>query len=66
MMSYVKREIARLGSDLTYQQIADGAGISVRTYEKIARGETTNPRIETLQALFNYLARRAKRADKAA
>lgn len=41
--------------NLTYQQIADKAGVSKRTIEDIFRGFTTSPRIDTVQAIENAL-----------
>jgi DNA-binding NarL/FixJ family response regulator len=43
------------GSGLTYQEIADGSGVSKRTIEKIARKEIADPgvsHIEKLAAFF--------------
>ena len=40
---------------LTYQQLADKAGVSKRTIEDIFRGFTTSPRIDTVQAIEKAL-----------
>ena len=47
-------------SEQTYQQIADGSGVPRRTVEKVARKETGDPSISTVQQLADYF-RRAKR-----
>lgn len=40
---------------MTYQQIADKAGVSKRTIEDIFRGYTLTPRIDTVQAIERAL-----------
>jgi hypothetical protein len=42
--------------------IAEEAGISLRTLEKIARGETKDPRIGNVQALYDYLRQHGQAA----
>ena len=36
------------------QVIADESGVPLRTIEKIARGTTENPRVQTVQKLATY------------
>lgn len=50
---------------LTYQDVADGSGVSRRTVEKVARREIENPGVETLQPLADYF-RKHQRTRKAA
>lgn len=38
----------RVGKDVSQQKVADGAGISLNTYRRIERLETTNPPIRYL------------------
>lgn len=41
-------------SGLTYQQIADGSGLSRRTIEKIARREIQDPGVSHVEALAKF------------
>jgi hypothetical protein len=52
MLEYViaKLQAAKGG----WPAIAEGAGISLRTLEKIARREVLDPRIGSVQTLFDY------------
>lgn len=43
-----------------WKEIADASGVPYSTVAKIGQQETTNPRIETVQALANHFAARAK------
>lgn len=64
---YVMTEIP--GSGLTYQEIADGSGVSRRTIEKIARREIDDPgvsHIEKLAAFFQSRAAMAPSTERAA
>ena len=37
-----------------WPQVAEGSGVPCRTLEKIARRETVNPKIETVEKLAKY------------
>lgn len=45
-------------SRLTYQEIADGAGMSKRTVEKIAREEIEEPSVENVEMLAAFFRNR--------
>jgi len=38
----------------TYCEIAEGTKMSVRTVEKVARREAKDPKVSTVQKLYNY------------
>lgn len=53
MLDFIKR---RLPSDkAALQAVAEGSRVPFHTLIKIANGATENPRIMTVQALYNYL-----------
>lgn len=39
-----------------WPQIAEASGVPLRTLEKVARRETEDPRVGTIQRLFDYLS----------
>ncbi len=45
-----------------WPDVAEGAGISLRTLQKIARREVLDPRIGSVQTLYDYFRKAAKRA----
>jgi transcriptional regulator with XRE-family HTH domain len=62
--AYVLRQLKR--TSLTYQEVADGSGVSKRTIEKIAREEISDPgvsHIENLEAFFRRMEVKAKRLE---
>jgi len=60
MHEYVVRQLERW--KYRWPEVAEGAGISLRTLEKIARREVVNPRINTLQPLHDWLRANEQRA----
>ena len=45
-------------ANLTYQEVADGSGISRRTVEKIARKEIKDPGVSHVEALARFFRSR--------
>lgn len=41
-------------TSLTYREVADGSGVPMRTVEKVARRETKDPSVSTVQKLADY------------
>ena len=53
-------------SDYTYQEIADGSGVSRRTVEKIARREIEDPGVSNVQKISDFFRTNARRPRAAA
>jgi len=47
---------------LTYKQISEGSGVPVRTVEKIARREHTDPSVSRVEKLARFFVRQEKKA----
>jgi transcriptional regulator with XRE-family HTH domain len=63
--AYVVRELERVKGRWT--QVAEGTGISKRTIEKIASGETANPGVSHVEKLASYFrSGKAPRAESRA
>ena len=43
------------------EEVAQVSGVPFHTIAKIKRGETTNPRIETVERLLNYFSQSRKK-----
>ena len=43
------------------EEVAEISGVPFHTIAKIKRGETTNPRIETVERLLNYYSQARKK-----
>lgn len=57
ILAYVLERLPKPG-DAHYpqrlEQIAEGAKVPVHTLIKIAKGETVDPRVSTVQSLYDY------------
>lgn len=60
LYEYVIEQLDASGQ--TYQEIADGSGVPKRTVEKIARRETEDPSVSTVQKLADFFRARRKAA----
>ena len=49
-------------TDLSYQEVADGCGMSKRTVEKIARREIEDPGVSSVEKLAAFFRKREARA----
>lgn len=49
-------------SHLTYEQVAEGSGVSKRTVEKIARGEIQDPGVSHIQKLADWFREQERAA----
>lgn len=52
MHEYVLLQLTRHRGD--WQRVADGAGVPLRTLEKIARIETKDPYVSNVQKLYDW------------
>lgn len=48
-------------STLSRQAIADGAGVDVNWFDKFKQRRIASPGVEKVQAVHNFLARKAKK-----
>jgi predicted transcriptional regulator len=55
MLAYVKERLPAASDKAALEKVAEGAGVPFHTLLKIAKGETEDPRVSTVEALFNYL-----------
>jgi transcriptional regulator with XRE-family HTH domain len=62
---FVLRELRSRG-DLTIREVAEGAGISHRTVQKILSGEIADPGVSHCEKLATYFRARGKRSNKSA
>ena len=46
-----------------WSQVADESGVPKRTLEKIASGETADPRVKTVELLASYFRSRRRRSN---
>lgn len=60
MLSVIKAELASLKPS-EFDVIAHKSGVPLSTIRKVHYGEVTNPRIATVQALFDYFRQAGKR-----
>lgn len=60
LYAYVMSRFEKSG--LTYQEVADGSGISRRTVEKIARREIKDPGVSHVEALARFFRTRERLA----
>lgn len=52
ILAYVLKKLEDRKGQLP--KVADDAGVPYRTLQKIASGETTDPRVSGVQTLYNY------------
>lgn len=62
MIDYVRRHLDDAKERRKLPIVAEASGVPYRTLQKIASGETQNPRIQHVQALHDYFAGRASAA----
>lgn len=55
MFEYVKERLPAPGEKEALEEIAKGAEVPYHTLLKIAKGETEDPRVSTVENLFRYL-----------
>lgn len=60
LLSYVLRRLPSPGEKEALEKVAKGAGVPYHTLLKIAKGETHDPRVSTVENLARYF--REKRA----
>lgn len=51
---YVKERLPAPSEKQRLEEIAKGSNVPYHTLLKIAKGETTDPRVSTVQSLFSY------------
>lgn len=61
LLTYVKANLAQM-RPVEFERLRDLTGVSHRTIEKINSGEVADPRISTVQALYNYFAKTNRKA----
>lgn len=54
ILEYVCSRLPAANERERLEEIAKGADVSYHTLLKIANGETTDPRVSTVQSLFQY------------
>lgn len=54
MWAYVKERLPAPSEKAELERVAEGSGVSVHTLLKLAKGETEDPRVSTVETLFNY------------
>lgn len=57
LLSYVLERLPKQGDPhfmLRIAQVAEGAQVSEHTLLKIAKGETADPRVSTVQSVYDY------------
>lgn len=54
MLAYVKERLPAPSEKAELEKVAAGAGVPFHTLLKIAKGETEDPRVSTVENLFNY------------
>lgn len=54
MLAYVKERLPAPSEKAALEKVATGAGVPFHTLLKIAKGETEDPRVSTVENLFNY------------
>ena len=59
LLERVKAKLPPWKDKLALEEVAIGAGVPFHTLLKIAKGETTDPRVSTLQSLLDYYEGRA-------
>ncbi len=63
MDSIYEYVMAQLGkTELSYQEVAEGSGVSKRTVEKIARREILDPGVSHVEKLRKFFLERESRA----
>jgi len=60
MYAYVMEQLGK--TDLSYQEVADGSGVSKRTVEKIARREILDPGVSHVEKLEKFFREREAKA----
>jgi transcriptional regulator with XRE-family HTH domain len=58
LFAYILRQLEEWKGK--WQAVADGSGVSYRTLEKIARGETVDPGIKTCEKLADFFRANSK------
>lgn len=54
MLAYVKERLPAPSEKAALEKVAEGSGVPFHTLLKIAKGETEDPRVSTVESLFNY------------
>lgn len=63
LLKYVRERLPEPGDKVRLEEIAKGADVPYHTLLKIAKGETTDPRVSTVENLIRYFqAQEAKAA----
>lgn len=65
MLDYVLERLPQPDQKEELERIADGAGVPYHTLLKIAKGETEDPRVSTVEALTRYFKANRVRAKAA-
>jgi len=60
-LTYVRQQLSKL-QPIDFQTVADATGVSLGTIRKIHYGEVTDPRVSSVQALYDYFKSRKKQA----
>lgn len=58
ILDYVRERLPAPSEKARLEQIAEGAKVPFHTLLKIAKGETEDPRVSTVQSLFDYFRAR--------
>jgi predicted transcriptional regulator len=59
LLGSVKAKLPPANDRVALEALAEETGVPYHTLLKIAKGETTDPRVSTVQRLIHYFERRA-------